>query len=137
MRAPDSLASAMPAAIALAESGEPSVGIRMCLNMAVSGSVSGREHALEAGDVEDAHVLLLHADQPGILELREQAADGLELQAEVAAELLARHAQVEVGGRIAAAQEALGQVEQEGGEALLGAHRAEQQHHAVVAHDLA
>src|SRR6186713_2659203 len=123
MRAPDSLASAMPAAIAFAESAEPSVGIRMCLNMA-PGSMPGREHALDAGDVEDADVLLLHVDQALGLELGEQAAHGFELQTEVAAELLARHAQVEVGGRVAAAQEAPRQVEQEGGEALLGAHRA-------------
>src|SRR5512134_1891595 len=102
MRAPQSLASAMPAATAFAESGEPSVGIRMCLNMSAGlrGSVLARQHALEAGDVEDAHVLLLHVDQAPGLELREQAAHGFQLQAEVAAELLARHAQVEVGGRV-------------------------------------
>src|SRR5688572_24349065 len=111
----------MPAFTALFATGEPSVGIRMCLNMVLLlGSVPGREHALEAGDVEDAHVLLLHVDQALGLELREQAAHGLELEAEVAAELLARHAQVEVGGRVAAAHEALGQVDEEGGEALLG-----------------
>jgi hypothetical protein len=39
--------------------------------------------------------------------------------------------------RVAAAQEALGEVDEKGGEALLRAHRAEQHHHAVVAHDLA
>ena len=33
--------------------------------------------------------------------------------------------------------QALGQVEQEGGQALFGAHAAQQQHHAMVAHDLA
>src|SRR5688572_10734646 len=97
----------------------------------------GREHALEAGDVEDAHVFLLDVDQARGLELGEQAADGLELQAEIAAQLLARHAQVEVRRRVAAAHEPLGEAEQEGGEALLGAHRAQQQHDAVVAYDFA
>src|SRR5215216_3074783 len=127
----------MPALTAFAETAEPSVGIRMCLNMIVSlsDSILHREDALEAGDVEDAHVLLLHVDHAVGLELREEPAYGLELEAEVAADLLARHAQMEVRSRIAAAHEALGEVDEEGGEPLFGAHRAQQHHHAVVAHD--
>ena len=39
--------------------------------------------------------------------------------------------------RVAARDEALRQVEQERGQALLGAHAAQQHHHALVAHDLA
>src|SRR6187402_778844 len=99
----------MPALTARVELAEPSVGMRMCLNMACLLGF-GREHPLEALDVENAHVLLVHLDQAVLLELREQAAHGLELQAEVAADLLARHAQLEVRARVAAAQEALGEV---------------------------
>ena len=55
----------------------------------------------------------------------------------VAFEPVVQTARTPYEGIVKAAQEALGQVEQEGGEALLGADRAEQQHHAVVAHDLA
>src|SRR5690349_18141950 len=93
--------------------------------------------ALEAGDVQDPYVLLLNADEAFILELREGAADGLELEPEVAADFLARHAQVEFGRRVAARHETLRHVEQERGQPLLGAHRAEQQHDAVLPHDLA
>jgi hypothetical protein len=59
------------------------------------------------------------------------------LSPEIGADFLARHAQVEFRRRIAAGAEALRQVEQEGGQAFLGAHGAEQHHHAVVAHDFA
>src|SRR4029077_12682965 len=104
-------------------------------NDALLGSCG--EHALEAGDVEDAHVLLVHLDQRVLLELGEQPAHRFQLEAEIAADLLARHAQVEVRRRVAAAHEAVRKVDEEGREALLGAHRAEQHHHAVVAHDLA
>src|SRR6185503_20221584 len=45
--------------------------------------------------------------------------------------------QVEFRFGVAAPLEALGKIEEESGEALLRAHRAQQQHDAVVAHDLA
>ncbi len=69
---------------------------------------------------------------------REKARDTVSsLRPEVGADLVAGHAQVELGGRETPRREALGHVEQEGRQPFLGAHRAEQHHHAVVAHDLA
>ncbi len=65
------------------------------------------------------------------------AADGLQLEPEETADLRAGHAQHELGARITARLEALRQVQQEGGKAFLGVHAAQQQHHAVFAHDLA
>src|SRR3954471_1690966 len=128
----------MPASMAFLESSEPSVGMRTCLNMVISCFVVLRcrlQDASEAGAVQDAHVLLLHFDEAVLLEEREQAAHGLELEAEVAADLLAGHPQVEIRGRVAAAHEALGKVGEEGCEALFCAHGAEEHHHAVVADD--
>ncbi len=92
---------------------------------------------IEGRDVEDAHVFLADLHQAFFLEFGEQPADGFEFQAEVAADLLAGHAQMKVRGRPAAARKALRQVEQENREPFLGAHAAQQHHDAVVAHDLA
>src|SRR6185369_10171627 len=104
----------------------------------LEGSVRLAAHdRLEAGDVENADVLLLDGDEAVVLEAGEEAAHGLQRKAEEAADLVAGHAQVEFLGRVAARDEALRQVEQERGEAFLGAHRAEQHHHALVAHQLA
>lgn len=47
------------------------------------------EHALQTGTVDDRDVLLLHLDQPFLLEAGEQPAHGLELEPEVAADVLA------------------------------------------------
>ena len=79
----------------------------------------------------------MHAEQPVVLKLGKGAAHGFEFEAEIAADLFARHAQNKFGRRVAARGEAPGQVEQEGGQPLLGAHAAQQQHDAVVAHDFA
>ena len=65
-------------------------------------------------------MLLLDRDQAFFLEAGEQAAHRLELQAEVAADLFARHAQDELARGVAPGTEALRQVEQEGREALQG-----------------
>ena len=92
---------------------------------------------LQRRRVEQLDRAALHLDQPFFLEPREEPAHGLELEAEVAADLLARHPQHELGGRVAAAAVAIGQVQQEHREPFLGAHAAEQQHHVVVARDLA
>ena len=78
----------------------------------------------------------LHLDQSFLLEAREEPAHRLELEPEVAADFLARHAQHELGRRVAAQPVAVGEVEQEDREALLGAHAAEQQHDVLVARDL-
>ena len=70
-------------------------------------------------------------------EAREHAAHGLELEAEVGADFGTRHAQHELAAGVAAVFEALGERQEEGGKTLLGVHGAEQQHHAVLAHDFA
>ena len=80
---------------------------------------------------------LLDLHQPLFHEARESAADGFQLQAQVAADFLTRHAQHQLALRKAPRVQALHQVEQEGGQALFGAHAAQQQHHAVFAHDFA
>ena len=49
----------------------------------------GREHALQTGTVDDRDMLMLHLDQPFLLEAGEQPAHGLELEPEVAADVLA------------------------------------------------
>ncbi len=92
---------------------------------------------LERIRLDDAHVPLLDLDDAFLDEFRERAADGLQLEAQVAADLLAGHAQHQFGLRETPRMQALNEVEQEGREALLGAHAAQQQHHAVLAHDLA
>jgi len=70
-------------------------------------------------------------------EFGEGAAHGLKLQAQVAANLFARHAQHQLGLRKAARVQALRQVQQKRRQSLLGSHAAQQQHHAVFAHDFA
>src|SRR5512141_3100713 len=94
-------------------------------------------HGLERSDVMDSDVFLLHRDEPIGLEAREQPTDRLERKSEVAADLVARHPQMDRARREPACKEALGQVQQECGQPLLGAHRAEQHHHALVADQLA
>src|SRR5881628_2237580 len=67
-----------------------------------SSRVAVKHDRLQSRDVQDAHVLLLDGDQVLVMEAGEEARHGLQRQAEVAADLLARHAQVELGGRKAA-----------------------------------
>ena len=67
---------------------------------------------------------------------RESPAHRFQLHSQVTADLGARHAQVELDGRVAARLQALGQVQQEGGQPLLGVHAAQQHHETVLAHDL-
>src|SRR5262245_2209194 len=95
------------------------------------------EHCLEARHIDDPHVLLLDLDQAVLLELGEQPAHGLQLQPEIPADLLAGHAEVKLGRRVTAPMETAREIEKEHCEPLLGTHRAEEHHHAVVAHDLA
>lgn len=71
------------------------------------------------------------------MQFRERAAHGFQLESEIIPHLLARHAQAEHRGREPARAQPLRQVEQERGEFLFRAHRAEQQHHAMVGRDLA
>ena len=79
----------------------------------------------------------LTLSKPMLLETGERTADRFQLQAEIAADLLPCHAQLEGVRGIAARAEALRQVEQESRQAFFGAHRTEQHHDAMVAHDLA
>src|SRR5690242_9513404 len=97
MRAPTFWARVAACFAAASESFDPSVGTRMCLYMVVLSGVGGAaHHRLEAAHVEDADVLLLDGDEVLVLEAGEEAAHRLEREAEVAADLLAGHAQVEL-----------------------------------------
>ena len=74
----------------------PGVDLRACqLGRAVGDP-------LQPGQIDELHVLFPHLDDAALLESREQAADRFERQAEVAADVLARHAQVEFGRRVPA-----------------------------------
>src|SRR3569832_2892390 len=80
------------------------------------------DQALESVGVEDAQVAVPHFDETLFGETRERAAHRLELEAEIAADLLARHAQHELRAGEAARVQALHEIEQEGCEALFRAH---------------
>src|SRR4029434_8683234 len=90
---------------------------------------------LQRDGVEELDRPSLHLDQAFVLEARKQPADGLELETKKTADLLARHPQHKLGGRISALLVALGERQQEYGKALVGAHAAEKQHHVLVARD--
>ena len=76
-------------------------------------------------EVEDLHVFPLHLQDAIVLEAGEQAADGLQCETEIAADLLARHAEEEVGRRESTPPEAFGQAEEKGRDPLLGGAAAE------------
>jgi hypothetical protein len=59
-------------------------------------------HAREAFEVNNRDLLATRIDQTVFLKLRKHAADGFEFHPEVAADLLARHAQIEFCRRVAA-----------------------------------
>src|SRR6185369_15230827 len=101
------------------------------------GSGGLAQHCADALDSLDFDVLAMDRNHAFVLEVRERAADRFELESKVAADFLARHAQDELGRRVAARDEALRQIQQEGCQALFRAHAAEQQHYAVVARDFA
>src|SRR6185312_7684772 len=61
--------------------------------------------AAQPGRVQDADMLLLHRDQALGLEAREEPAHRLEREPEIASDLVARHAQVELVGGVAACEE--------------------------------
>src|SRR6185369_7535697 len=100
MRAFRTRARAAACFAAFSDSFEPSVGTRMCL-------VIGLHHdGLQARDVVDDDVLLPHRDEAFFLEAGEETAHRLQREPEVAADLLARHAQVEFALRETARDEA-------------------------------
>lgn len=51
-----------------------------------------RQESLQAGNIEDADVFLLYRDKSLVLESGKSTTDGLQLEAEVRADFLARHA---------------------------------------------
>ena len=86
-------------------------------------------------------MLLLDADQAFFLKAGKGPAYGFQLEAQIAADFLPGHAQVELGGGIAPGGKTLGKVEQEGGQPLFRPHGAQQHHDPVIpdnfpAHDL-
>ena len=85
---------------------------------------------------ENPDLSLMDGKQPFILETREGATDRFQFEAEIAADFVPRHAQVELGRRVASRLEALRKIEQESRQAFLGAHRAKQHHYAVITNDL-
>ena len=102
--------------------------------------LAGLRHARERAQAlvrDDLQLALLDRDHALLLQARQGARDGFQLQAQVVADLLARHPQDELAGREAAPQEAPGQFQQEGTDTLLGPHRAQQHHQPLVPDDLA
>src|SRR4029453_19109980 len=87
----------------------------------------------QRGLVEQFDDAALHLEEPFALEPGKQPTDGFQLETEITADLFARHAQHEFVRRVAALVVTLGQVEQECGETLLGAHGAEQHHDVALA----
>jgi hypothetical protein len=84
-----------------------------------------RHDAAQPVNVAQCHGATLEVDQSGLSECRQCPADGFELHAEIAADLLARHAQRERGARIAETAKAFCQLEQKTRDACLCAERAE------------
>ena len=78
-------------------------------------SAAAAEHLPDPGHVDQLHMPLAHLDQSCLGETREQPADRLQLQAQVAADFLAAHPQHELAGRVAARREALGQIDEDAG----------------------
>ncbi len=87
--------------------------------------------------VEDVHFLAFGFEQFVLLEAGEHAGHGFHRQAQVVADFVARHAQAELVGREATGTEARRQVDQEGGDALVGGFLRQQQHHLLIVADLA
>ncbi|SAK99708.1 hypothetical protein AWB81_05783 [Caballeronia arationis] len=86
---------------------------------------AGNSDRAQTVEVADADELAVGVDQAALLEARQRAAHGFEGDAEIAADVVARHAQREFRRRVAAPRKARGQVEQEACDALVGAQRAE------------
>jgi len=92
---------------------------------------------LQRRKAKDLHVLLAHADQPRPVKAREEPAHRFDPEAQIARDLAALHAQVELPFGQAAGAHALRHVDEEGREPFVGAHRPQEHHHAVLAHQLA
>src|SRR5262245_35287013 len=83
-------------------------------------------HLLHCADVSELDGTALHLDVALGLEARQQAADRFELQAKEAPNVLARQSQDEFRIRVAALAVSLCEVQQKYGQALFGAHAAEE-----------
>ena len=81
------------------------------------------------------HFLAFRADQAVLLEAGEDPRHGFHGQAEIVADLVTRHGQAELLGGEATGTEARRQVDQEGGDALVGSLLRQQQHHLLVIAD--
>ncbi|MNQ60217.1 hypothetical protein D3C85_744890 [compost metagenome] len=81
------------------------------------------------------HFLAFGGEQLALLEAGEDPGHGFHRQAQVVADLVARHGQAELVGREAARAKARREVDQEGGDALVGGLLGEQQHHLLVVAD--
>src|SRR2546427_2287521 len=86
----------------------------MLAALAASLALLAVDDALERIRVQDAQMALAHLDDVVVRELGEGAAHRLQLQAQVAADFLARHAQHQFGLGKAPRMQALHQVEHEG-----------------------
>ena len=87
---------------------------------------------VSAGAVEQLHRPSSDLDEADCAKPGEQAAYRLELQAQVAADFGARHAQHELPRRISARPVPLRQVEQEHRETLVGAHRSQHRSSSIA-----
>src|SRR5574340_1048163 len=97
---------------------------------------SGQYDALQSRAIDQLHEPPANVDTAAVAKAREQPAHRLEREAEMAADLLARHAQHKLAPRVAALVVAPREIDQERREALFGAHRSEHHHHAALARDL-
>src|SRR5574340_1187231 len=96
---------------------------------------SGQYDALQSRAIDQLHEPPANVDTAAVAKAREQPAHRLEREAEMAADLLARHAQHELAPRVAALVVAPREIDQERREALFGAHRSEHHHHAALERD--
>jgi hypothetical protein len=109
----------VPVAVHLPEGAAPTQTGAHTLHFVVERVAQG-EDAAHAQDLP-----LLDFQDAVVLELGERAADRLELEPEVAADLLAGHAQDQRARREAARLQPLGEVQQERGQPLFRAHAAQ------------
>jgi hypothetical protein len=90
------------------------------------------DHLFKPTGVQQLNGTSLHLNQAFFLQARKKPADGLELEPEKARNFLSRHAQDEFPRGIPARLIALGKVQQEKRETLLGGSTAEKQHHVLI-----
>ena len=87
--------------------------------------------------VENVHFLAFGFEQPVLLEARKYARHRLHRKAQIVTNFVARHGQAELVGREAAGAETRREVDQEGGNALIGGLLRQQEHHLLIIANLA